>query len=180
MKTESRSVRPAWFRALPFLLLATRLSAQTSAPSDSLLDHLIGHWVLQGPMAGQPSVTHDVSFEWVLNKEYVVMHEVSREKTASGTPAYEAIVYIYADQKTRQFAALWLDNTAASPFDPIGVGHATASGDSIPFLWNYSATDKFHNTFIYHRKSDTWRWVMDNEQNGVLRNFARVTLKRDK
>jgi len=72
------------------LLLVSPLAAQ-SPQRDSLLNHLIGRWVLRGPMAGK-DVVHDVTFQWVLGAEYVEMHEVSRERTSAGTPAYEAIV----------------------------------------------------------------------------------------
>jgi hypothetical protein len=62
------------------LLVATRLAAQ-SPPADSLFDRLIGHWVLRGTIARQ-STTHDVTFDWMLGREYVQMHEVSRERAA--------------------------------------------------------------------------------------------------
>jgi len=163
--------------AVASALASYPLVAQATAPAGSLLDHLIGQWVLEGPMAGK-QVVHDVSFEWVLNKEYVRMHEVSRERTAAGTPAYEAIVYVYHDAKLHTYACLWLDNTGSSPFDPQGVGHAVAAADSIPFLFRYSDTDRFHNTFVYHRGDDSWQWHMDNDHAGALKMFARVTLKR--
>lgn len=160
---------------IALFLAAGPLTAQTAAPADTLLDHLIGRWVLRGPMAGQ-QVTHDVTFEWVLNHEYVRMHEVSRARKAGGTPAYEAIVYIGCDPKTHRYSVLWLDNTEIGEFVPIG--HAEAVGDSLPFLFEYSQTDRFHTTFIYNRRSDTWDWQMDNDQAGARRPFARVTLKR--
>ena len=163
--------------ALAAILSAPPLIAQTAHP-DSLLDHLIGHWVLRGPMAGS-QVVHDVTFRWVLNSEYVEMHEVSRERTTSGTPAYEAIVYLGRDPRTHEYAALWLDNTAYGAFDPAGVGHGVAAGDSIPFVFVDSPTSRFHNTFVYDRKSDTWAWHMDNDSAGVRRAFARVTLTRE-
>ena len=163
--------------ALAAILSASPLIAQTAHP-DSLLDRLIGHWVLRGPMAGS-QVVHDVTFRWVLNSEYVEMHEVSRERTATGTPAYEAIVYLGRDPRTHEYAALWLDNTAYGAFDPAGVGHGVAAGDSIPFVFVDSPTSRFHNTFVYDRKSDTWVWHMDNDSVGVRRAFARVTLTRE-
>jgi hypothetical protein len=58
---------------------------------DSLFQHLVGRWVLRGTIARQHTV-HDVTFEWLLGREYVQMHEVSRERSPSGTPAYEAVV----------------------------------------------------------------------------------------
>lgn len=158
------------------LLLAFPLHAQ--APQrDTLLGHLIGRWVLRGPMAGK-DVVHDVVFQWVLGGEYVEMHEVSRERTATGTPAYEAIVYLVHDPHTHEYAAFWLDNTDYNAFYPAGVGHATAAADSIPFVFTTSATDHFHNTFVYDRATDTWAWRMDNDDARGRRPFARVTLTR--
>jgi hypothetical protein len=72
------------------LLAAARLPAQ-SLPADSLFDRLIGHWVLRGTIARQATV-HDVTFEWLLGREYVQMHEVSRERAPNGSAAYEAVV----------------------------------------------------------------------------------------
>ena len=158
------------------LMFAPSLRAQ-AVQRDSLLTHLVGHWVLRGPMAGQ-QVVHDVTFQWVLGGEYVEMHEVSRERTPAGTPAYEAVVYLVRDPRTHEYAALWLDNTDYNAFNPAGVGHATAMADSIPFVFTDSATSRFHTTFVYHRASDSWEWHMDNDDAKGRRPFARVTLTR--
>ena len=158
------------------LLAATSLPAQ-SLPPDSVFDRLIGHWVLRGTIARQQT-THDVSFDWMLGREYVRMHEVSRERTSAGVPAYEAIVLFGRDPRSGEYACLWLDNTGATAFDPGGVGRGAVTGDSIPFLFNYSATDRFHTTFVYEPVTDSWQWPMDNDSAGVRRPFARVTLTR--
>ncbi len=158
------------------LSLVSPLRAQ-SPQRDSLLSHLIGRWVLRGPMAGK-EVVHDVTFTWVLDGEYVAMHEVSRERVPGGKPAYEAIVYLVRDPHTHEYAALWLDNTAYNAFNPAGVGRATAAGDSIPFVFTASPTNHFHNTFVYEWKTGTWAWHMDNDDARGRRPFARVTLTR--
>src|SRR5256886_10744039 len=80
------------------LLASARLPAQ-ALPPDSLFDRLIGHWVLRGTIA-RHSTTHDVSFDWMLGREYVQMHEVSRERAADGTPAYEAVVLFGRDPRS--------------------------------------------------------------------------------
>jgi len=159
------------------LLLAwARLPAQ-ALPADSLFDRLVGHWVLRGTIAGQ-ATTHDVTFDWLLGREYVQMHEVSRERAANGTPAYEAVVLFGRDPLSGEYACLWLDNTAAAAFDPQGTGRGKVVGDSIPFLFHYSSTDSFHTTFVYDRATGSWQWHMDNDSAGIRRPFARVTLTR--
>jgi len=170
-------MRPLIALVLALLPSVGPLRAQDAPPPapDSLLEHLVGTWVLTGDIAGR-QVTHDVTADWVLGHEYVRLHEVSRERSASGDPEYEAILYIYSDAKTRAYAVMWLDNTAAGPFDP--VGHAVAAGDSIPFVFGDSDADRIHNTFTYDRRADSWRWTIDNEAAGVRSPFARVTLRR--
>ncbi len=159
-----------------FVFYATGMAAQP-LPADSVFDHMIGHWVLRGTIGGQKT-THDVAFEWLLGREYVRMHEVSRERAADGAPAYEAVVLFARDPKTGEYACLWLDNTGVSTFDARGVGRGSLAGDSIPFLFRVTATDAFHTTFLYQRATDSWQWHMDNDSAGVRQPFARVTLTR--
>ena len=155
---------------------ATPLAGQSLAP-DSLFDRLIGHWVLTGTIARRQT-THDVAFQWMLGREYVQMHEVSRERDADGSPAYEAVVLFGRDPGSGQYACLWMDNTGAAAFDPAGIGRGAVAGDSIPFLFRYTAATSFHTTFVYDRASDTWQWHMDNDSAGIRRPFARVSLAR--
>ena len=154
--------------------------AETSAqsvPADTVFNRLIGNWVLRGTIAGRPAI-HDVTFDWILGREYVQMHEVSRERAAKGAPAYEAVVLLARDPRSGEYACLWLDNTGVSAFDQQGIGRGTASGDSIPFLFRYSPAESFHTTFVYDRATDSWQWHMDDDSVGVRRPFARVTLTR--
>jgi hypothetical protein len=162
---------------LAALLMASQLPAQTPQ-RDSLLNHLIGNWVLRGQIAGKETV-HDVAFQWVLDGEYVQMHEVSRERAPAGTPAYEAIVYLGRDPRTQEYRSLWLDNTAYGGFDPAGVGRGKAAADSIAFVFADSPTSGFRTTFLYDRATDSWAWHMDNVDARGRRPFARVTLTRE-
>lgn len=146
-------------------------------PPDSLFPRLVGRWVLRGSIARQQTV-HDVTFEWLLGHEYVQMHEVSRERSPDGTPAYEAVVLFGRDPKTGEYACLWVDNTAAAAFPSGGTGRGAVAGDSVAFLFRYTATTSFHTTFVYDRTTDSWQWHMDNDSAGVRSAFARVALTR--
>ena len=154
-------------------------SAQQSGTSSplELLDRLVGQWVLRGTIAGKQT-THDVLAEWVLKREYLRLHEVSREKDTKGDPAYEAIVFVGWDAQTQEYACLWLDSTAGSGLSAQGIAHGKRSGDSIPFLFTISASDLIHNTFAYDRLADTWKWLIDDESNGKTERFADVKLSR--
>jgi hypothetical protein len=169
-------MRKALIIGLALSLAPAALIGQGLHP-DSLFPRLIGNWVLRGTIARQQTV-HDVTFEWLLNREYVQMHEVSRERAPNGTPAYEAVVLFGRDPKTGAYACTWMDNTAAAAFPPEGIGRGSVVGDSIPFTFHYTATTSFHTTFVYDRTNDSWRWHMDNDSSGVRRPFARVTLTR--
>lgn len=161
---------------LALLAVPAGVRAQALHP-DSLFARLVGHWVLRGTIARQQTV-HDVSFEWLLGREYVQMHEVSREKGPKGEPVYEAVVLFGRDPQTGAYACVWMDNTAAAAFPLEGTGRGSVSGDSIPFLFQYGGTASFHTTFVYDRAKDAWQWHMDNDSSGVRKPFARVTLTR--
>ena len=171
-----RPFRSIAMLAMALAALSRALPAQALHP-DSVFDRMIGHWVLRGTIHRQPTV-HDVTFAWMLGREYVQMHEVSREKNPNGTPQYEAVVLFGRNPKTGEYGALWMDNTGTSAFDPAGTGHGSVAGDSIPFLWIYTPTTRFHNTFVYHRSPESWEMHMDNDSAGVRRPFARLTLTR--
>jgi hypothetical protein len=161
------------------LVACSAPSPAQSSPSDpvQLLNHLTGKWVLQGTIAGKPA-THDVDAHWVLRHEYLEVHEVSREKEASGEPAYEAIVLVSWEPKTSQYACLWLDSTSGGALSSQTTCRATAAGDSIPFLFTLSPSERIHTTFTYRKATGTWQWLIDDEANGKTDRFADVTLTR--
>jgi len=141
-----------------------------------LLDRLAGDWVLKGTLGGKES-THDVHVAWVLNREYLRLHEVSREKKANGDPAYEAIVFISWEAKAQQYTCLWLDNTAGGGLS-VPVARAKREEYSIPFVRVLSPADSLHTTFTYDKGSDTWKLTIDDVKNGKADRFADVTLTR--
>jgi hypothetical protein len=169
-------MRKSLMFALALFCSPAALGAQ-QLPPDSLFSRLVGHWVLRGTIARQQTV-HDVDFDWLLGREYVQMHEVSRERAPNGAPAYEAVVLFGRDPKTGAYACVWMDNTAAAAFPSEGTGRGAVSGDSISFLFQDDTMTSFHTTFLYHPSKGFWEWHMDNDSAGVRRPFARVTLTR--
>jgi hypothetical protein len=145
-----------------------------------LTDQLVGDWLLQGTIAGKETV-HGVHAQWVLNREYVELHEVSREKNSSGVPNYEAIIYIAWDSKAGEYACLWLDSTEGGALSPEGIkriGRAKPDGNKIPFVFKISATENLRNTFIYDKNTGTWQWTIDDDKAGKVEQFAKVRLTK--
>ena len=164
-----------------FLLLVTPavLAQKQEVPEPlALMDKMTGPWVMTGMIANKP-VTHDVDVDWVLNRQYIRIHEVSRDKDATGGIDYEAWIYVVWDAPNNEYAVMWLDNTASTNFAPEGIGHAKPTKDRIPFIWKDAAGDGLHNTFAYDRLKDTWSWTIDNvDKSGKSSSFAKVLLTR--
>jgi hypothetical protein len=133
--------------------------------------------VLKGTIAGKPT-THDVDAHWVLRHEYLQVHEVSREKNAQGEPAYEAIILISFEQKSNQYACLWMDSTAGGALTSPVTCRANPAGQAIPFLFVLSQSESLHTTFTYNKAADTWQWIIDDEKDGKTDRFADVTLSK--
>ena len=172
------------------LLVAIALTALTESAAlaqnqalsepEALMGKMTGQWVLTGTIAKQQT-THDVNVDWVLKRQYIRVHEISRDKDSEGGIGYEAWIYLVWDAKNREYAIMWLDNTAATNFAPEGVGHAKPDGDRIPIVWKDADGGGIHTTFAYDRAKDTWSWTIDNlDKSGRSSSFAKVTLTRKK
>lgn len=161
------------------VLFCCSLPAESEMPATAagLLNHLTGTWILRGTIAGKPT-SHDVQAAWVLNHEYLQIHETSREKNAAGGAAYEAIIYIGWDTKAGQYDCLWLDSTSGDGLSSGVIARANQAGDSIPFIFQLSASDQIRTTFTYSKASDSWQWLIDDVVKDRIQRFADVKLAR--
>jgi hypothetical protein len=133
--------------------------AQQPPVSSPLLDHLAGKWLMQGTV-GKQAVTHDFDAEWVLQHHYLRFHEVSREKNDKGEPQYEATVFIGWNEKTKQYACVWLDVYGGATSESIGL--ATPKENEFPFVFTDEHGDtSFTNTFTYDPKTNAWENRLD-------------------
>lgn len=110
-----------WIALFVLLALAAPAQAQTTSAPEALMDKMTGHWVMTGTIA-KKATTHDVDVDWVLKREYIRIHEVSRDPDPNGGVGYEAWIYLVWDAKKNKYAVMWLDNTAATNFAAEGVG----------------------------------------------------------
>jgi hypothetical protein len=161
---------------LSLLSVAAVHQSDANEPA-ALMNHLVGHWTMTGTLGGKQSV-HDVEASWVLKREYVEFHEVSRERAAGAGPAYEAIVLLSWHVKTSEFMCLWLDNTAGAGLSPEGIARGRPSGNAIPLVFTLPQGESLHTTFNYDRSADTWRLTIDEVSDRKSDRFGDVTLRR--
>ena len=150
--------------------------AQRPPVSSPLLDRLVGTWILQGTIAGKQT-THDITSEWVANHHYLRMHEVSREKSADGSPQYDAFIHIGWDEEKKIYPIIFLDNFWG--IEPTSIGAAEPKENELLFVWkDEKGAVGFTNDFVYDQKADSWQWIMDNVVSGTHKPFGRAILTR--
>ena len=160
--------------AIIFATLATM--AQQAPVNSPLLDHLAGKWAMQGTV-GKQAETHDLDAEWVLQHHYLRFHETSRDKNGKGEPNYDATVFIGWNEKTKQYACVWLDVYGGLTVESIGV--AVPKENELAFVFTNEQGEKsFTNTFIYDPKANTWDNQLDNVVKGEAKPFARFKLTK--
>lgn len=161
---------------LATIFVALLATAQQRPVNSPLLDHLSGKWVLQGTV-GKQSVTHDFDAEWVLQHHYLRFHEIAREKNDKGEPSYDATVFIGWNEKTKQYACVWLDIYGGLTTESIGV--AAPKGNELTFVFtDEHGETSFTNTFIYDAKTNTWDNRLDNVVKGEAKPFALFKLTK--
>jgi len=141
---------------------------------DPLLDHMVGSWKLAGRIAGQPA-EHSVSAEWVLNHQFLHVHEKSNAPSKNGT-TYEAMIFIGYDNTSERYVVHWLDIYGGRFSETLGYGKR--DGNIIRLTFEYP-DGPFHTTFLWEDASKSWRWEMDSKDaNGQWKEFGRMTLTR--
>lgn len=161
--------------AYALLLMASPCAAQQATLHDPLLDHLEGEWVIRGTIAGKPT-THDLSAEWVLEHQYLRLHEVSREKRPDGRPSYEAFVHVGWNQPTSTYGCVWLDDFGG--LNTQSIGSAAKKDYELPFVFNNLDKTFTRTTMTYYPQRGTWRWTIVEDNGGKLSTFAELTLAR--
>jgi hypothetical protein len=157
-------------------LAALSAMAQQAPVHSPLLDHLAGKWLMQGNV-GKQAVTHEFDAEWVLQHHYLRFREISREKNDKGEPQYEATVFIGWNEKTKQYACMWMDVYGGAAVESIGV--ATPKENELAFVFSDEhGLRSFTNTFTYDAKSNTWQDQLDNVVQGEAKPFARFKMMK--
>lgn len=159
-------------------LLVTLLAVLISVPAiaqgpanwhDELADHLVGTWKVEGRVLGRDA-HHEVNAEWVLNHQFLRIHE----KTAATAPAsenpYEALWFLGYDAISERYVLHLIDVFGGRFSETLGYG--TRNGNEIRFVFEYP-DGPFRNTFRWSPEGTTWQWFLEQkDKDGKWTTFA--------
>ncbi|MFZ3213880.1 MAG: hypothetical protein WA188_20430 [Terriglobales bacterium] len=150
--------------------------AQTPAEwHDDLVDHMAGSWTVTGQVMGH-GAHHDVQAEWVLNHQFLRIHE----RTAASAPAserrYEAIWFLGYDAVSERYVLHLLDVFGGRYSESLGYG--TRDGNAIRFVFEYP-DGPFHTTYRWSPETGAWHWLLEQkDKDGKWTQFADFELTR--
>jgi hypothetical protein len=144
---------------------------------DPLVDNLVGTWKLAGKVMGR-SADHTVQAEWVLNHQFLRIHETNDAATKPGDVSYEAIVMLGYDNASERYVAHWIDVYGGRFSETLGYG--SRSGNDIRLVFEYP-DGPFRTTFRWKPDVGQWQWLMQGkDKSGQWVEFADMTLVRRK
>lgn len=122
---------------------------------DDFLDKMVGSWHLGGKFEGQP-VNHSVEIRWVLNHQFIEIHEKDLNPPKAGDVAYDAMVYVGYDPGHQRYIAHWLDVFGGGAGT---LGYGKRVGSAIEFDFEYPG-QPWLTTFRRDAPSNAWQWRM--------------------
>jgi hypothetical protein len=119
-------------------------TAQSSAEwRDDLADHMIGTWKMEGMIAGRDA-HHEAEAAWVLNHQFVRIHEKTEDAAPATEKRYEAIWFLGYDPVSERYVVHLLDLFGARFSETLGYG--TRDGNAIHLVFEYP-DGPFHTTY---------------------------------
>jgi hypothetical protein len=139
---------------------------------DDLLDHLVGRWVIAGTVHGQ-STQQALEAEWVLNHQFLRIHEKSVENVAGTNAPFEALYFIGYDIPKKRYVAHLIDVFGGEESEVLGYGERR--GNVITLVFEYPDA-RIANQFTWLPTSKTWKIVNGPEDtSGESKPFMELT-----
>jgi hypothetical protein len=174
---SSRHAIAATIGVLLLLVCLCSLGQDLDGPThifhDQLLDNMIGTWNLTGKILGR-TANHSVQAEWVLNHQFLRIHEKDQNSTENVTVPYEAMIMIGHDNASERYVVHWTDVYGGRFSETLGYG--TQAGTEIHVVFEYP-DGPFHTTFHWLPETRQWTWRMQTrDKAGKWVDFADLTL----
>ena len=160
--------------ALPAILASTPSLAQSSAGwQDDLANRLTGTWKLEGKVQGHDA-HHEVTAEWVLNHQFLRIHEKTGAVAPASEKPYEALWFLGYDDTSDRYVLHLLDIFGARFSETLGYG--ARAGNELRFIFEY-LDGPFHTTFRWSAETGDWQWLLEQkDKTGKWTQFADLRL----
>jgi hypothetical protein len=163
-------------RLLSLIVILASVPSMAQSPAewqDTLADHITGTWKVDGNVLGREA-HHEINAEWMLNHQFLRIHE----KTAATAPAserrYEAIWFLGYDEVSERYVLHLIDIFGGRYSETLGYG--TRNGNEIRFVFEYP-DGPFHTTFRWSQETATWQWLLEQKDKaGKWTTFADLKL----
>jgi len=167
----------------PFILLCLLIvlfpaSSPAQAPAtwkDDFVDHMAGTWKMEGQVMGRPA-HHELQAEWVLNHQFLRIHEKTSADAPASESRYEAMWFLGYDAVSERYVLHLLDVFGTRYSETLGYG--VRDGEAIRFVFEYP-DGPFHTTYRRLAEKDSWQWRMEQkDKDGNWTSFADLRLTR--
>lgn len=122
---------------------------------DDLLDHLVGKWDATGTVHGRPS-RQTFEAEWVVNHQFLRIHEKSVENIAGTNVPFEALLFIGYEKISKRYVLHSMSAFGGGRDGDFAYGQRR--GNEIKFEDSFAGRLK-HGRFIWRPESKTWQYV---------------------
>ena len=157
---------------LVFVLVLTCVPSLAQAPAkwqDNLADHLTGIWNVAGQVLGHEA-HHEVNAEWVLNHQFLRIHEKTSPTAPPNENRYEAIWFLGYDAVSERYVLHLIDIFGGRFSETLGYG--ARNGNEILFVFEYP-DGPFHTTLRWSPENTTWQWLLEQkDKSGKWTTFA--------
>jgi hypothetical protein len=127
---------------------------------DELLNHFVGKWTVSGTVHGQEFKNIDLQVEWVLNHQFLQIHEKGRDIVPWLQTFYESFLYIGYDHPNKRYVG-HLMNVFGGDDQLAYLFFGTRTNNEINFVSKFS--DQTGNldseTFTWKPESKSWHWI---------------------
>ncbi len=122
------------------------------------------------------TANHSVEVQWVLNHQFLRIHEKDSNPPKQDDVPYEAMVFLGYDNASERYVAHWIDVFGGRASETLGYGRR--SGNTIEFVFEYP-DGPFHTSFRWDPQASAWHWLMRTKNKaGEWVEFGRFTLTR--
>jgi hypothetical protein len=125
---------------------------------DDLLDHLVGKWNVSAVVHGQ-KFSLDREAEWVLNHQYVRIHEKSREVVPWLKVPFERTIFIGYNHRTGRYVLHEVNVHGGDVLqEPEGFAYASRAGNALTIDHKNGAEVVARARWTWNPDSATWRF----------------------